>query len=930
MGPTREVPPSLWPTSSLLWLLCFPYLRPLDSFWPSAPGAHAFGVRHTARTPARFFALDSPLRSTPFDASLYDDDDDDDIGNILGDATPFSSGAHPPLAAPPGTRLVLGLNKYSHDTSLCAADAMTGEVLFAMAKERITRKKHDGGNVASIVEKCLEQLGLDLDSVERVVVNNHHHRVLPLEEDMGAIEWEEGLGINEGTEGGYGDEENLLSAAKRSEMSHHLAHAYSAAAQCPFDSGMVVVMDGMGETYRTMRAATTEGQHTDDNYVSDLIFEGEFQCVPPDIRERSASSVFDWREAESVYVFDKAGGEGLSVRPVFKRFVEERTPPVRYNHGFENMDSMGAIYSRASSHVFGDWNACGKVMGLAPWMGHRWEDDGGGDGLEAEPIEDAIMAGKLYVDGGEEAFRSARTTMKGQPHISRADPDLFDTDGNMRKRYDFDDYNPKEDVAPPTKDAATDAAAVSEEEKEESTHRPSKVALDAISLSSRVQQDLETVAMDFVRHFKEETGQTNLCLAGGVALNSVLNGRMSRELGFEQTFIPPYPGDDGIAVGCCAYGLFGNKGISPPEKKVDLWKAPLSPYLGPMPTEFEIKEAIDDASPWLEVEVVRDNQRRLDMIARELDSSGVVAIYNGRSELGPRALGHRSILADPRKKALVRFINESVKSRESFRPFAPSALAEEATKWFDLGTPGSNASPYMSLTAKVREAKRSVIPAVTHVDGSSRLQTVTPEGEPLYHRLISTFFELTGVPLVLNTSFNTLPGEPIVETPQDAVRSFLHAMGSIEMLVMGDYVVRRKDANVRALMGEVSKEGSMVRPPVMPVRAGAFTLETTTRVGEGGEIEAVTRVRMEGRPMHRDSGAKGGDGGYHELLDDLEAQVLLLCDGSMDVQDMMAEYVNEDEDLYEDESRSQEFQQNLFANIMRRLTRLYEHTLISW
>ena len=405
----------------------------------------------------------SSLQSTPFDASLYEDDDNSaasaaDLAS-LASANPFASD-HSPLAAPPGTKLVVGLNKYSHDTTLCAADARTGDVLFAMSKERLTRKKHDSGNVASLVDRCLEQLNLDLDSIERVVLNNHHHRVLPLEDDADAIEWEEGLQINDGAESGYGDEENLLSHAEKLEMSHHLAHAYSAAAQCPFDEGMVVVMDGMGETYRAMRSSADSREK---RYVSDLQFEGTFQCIPPDIREKSQSSIFDWREGESVYTFEK-GGKDISVKPVFKRFVEEKTPPARYNHGFENMDSAGALYSRASSHIFGDWNACGKVMGLAPWMSHQWED------IEVNQIKDSIMSGKLYEEG-KDGFRSNVSAMKGMPHIARTDPDLFDDDGNMRKRYDFDDYTPKESKdestsdSSPTADEGNTATAVQTERR---------------------------------------------------------------------------------------------------------------------------------------------------------------------------------------------------------------------------------------------------------------------------------------------------------------------------------------------------------------------------------------------------------------------------------------------------------------------------------
>ncbi len=153
--------------------------------------------------------------------------------------------------------------------------------------------------------------------------------------------------------------------------------------------------------------------------------------------------------------------------------------------------------------------------------------------------------------------------------------------------------------------------------------------------------------------------------------------------------------------------------IAPP-----LWKGPVSPYLGPMPTPLSMKDAIEWGGPWLEDEIVADENERDNLIIDELVSGGVVAVYNGRSKMGPRALEHRSILADPRKKGLVRFINEFVKKRESFRPFAPSCLAEEAGRWFDLGETGGreddNVSPYMSMTAMVKDDKRELIPAVTH------------------------------------------------------------------------------------------------------------------------------------------------------------------------------------------------------------------------
>ena len=818
----------------------------------------------------------------------------------------------PPLAVPADTKLVFGINKYSHDTSLCAADATTGKVLFYLAKERLTRKKHDSGNVASLVEKCLDALDLSLDAVETVVMNNHHHRILPLEASKEHLEWECGLGINQGVEEGYDDEENILAHTTRIELSHHLAHAYSAATQAPFEKGMVVVMDGMGETYRSMARAEYIG---DTTYTSDLSFgEESFQCVPSNLKELSRYSHFDWRESESVYVFEKKE-KSISIRPVFKRFQEENSPPALYNHGFENMDSVGALYSRASSHIFGDWNACGKVMGLAPWKSHTWTNENGKT-IAPTLHRDPIMWGTLYAEDGDKKFGCDRKLLMGLPHIARNDPDLFDKDTMVRKRrYDFDDE--KGDA---------------EKESKDSTKRlPAQVALDAIALAARIQDDLETVCLDFVRHFQERTGETNLCLAGGVALNSVLNGRLARELGFEQTFIPPYPGDDGIAIGCCAYGLFGNTALANAKSSgIPVWTTPISPYLGPDQTDYDIKQAIEAAAPWLDVETIRDEDRKVELVAEELESGNVVAWYQGRSEMGPRALGHRSILADPRKKGLVRFINEKVKKRESFRPFAPSVLAEEARGWFDLGPMGySNVSPYMSMTAYVYEEKRSQIPAVTHVDGSSRLQTVTKEAEPLYHKLISAFFARTGVPMVLNTSFNTLSSEPIVESPQNAIRSFLCSMGAIDTLVMGDHVIKRKQANLRTLLGEARNKGDVLMiQPTCPTRSGPLSFESTFRLKQGSteeeEVDTITRVLMKERPMHHDTANS-----WFTLTDELEGELLSICDGTNTINDMVGYFTarsDDDEITNEDVEDGQE----IFQQITRRLIRLYEHSLISW
>ena len=306
------------------------------------------------------------------------------------------------------------------------------------------------------------------------------------------------------------------------------------------------------------------------------------------------------------------------------------------------MDSIGAIYSRASSHIFGDWNACGKVMGLAPWLNHKWIESDivvkEMTTIKAQRIEENIIDGKIYDEGNE--CRINKSLMMKLPLVARNDQDLFDSKGKMvRRRYDFDDNKSREDLSETENSKETKAATKS--------RLPTKVALDAISLASRIQEDLETVVMDFVDHFKQKMKTNNLCLAGGVALNSILNGRLTRELGFRNVFIPPYPGDDGIALGCCAYGLFGNTASSNHDFSImrpKIWSKPISPYLGPQPSEPEIKAAIEYAAPWLEYESVPDDQERFDIMAEEIDSGGVIAWFQGRSESGPRALGHRSII----------------------------------------------------------------------------------------------------------------------------------------------------------------------------------------------------------------------------------------------------------------------------------------------
>jgi carbamoyltransferase len=296
-----------------------------------------------------------------------------------------------------------------------------------------------------------------------------------------------------------------------------------------------------------------------------------------------------------------------------------------------------------------------------------------------------------------------------------------------------------------------------------------------------LQEALEEAYLHLVRSLQERTGLTNLCLAGGVALNAVANGRIRPETAFDGVYVQPAAGDSGTAVGAAFHvwheELGGERGFVMDHA-----------YTGPEYSDAEIDAAL--ASGGVTAERV-DDERLFAEVAERIAAGDVVGWFQGRMEFGPRALGNRSILADPRRPEMKDVLNERVKHREPFRPFAPSILAEAAGEWFEQ----DYTSPFMVLVYKTLADKRHVIPAVNHVDDTGRLQTVEQRVNPRYHGLIREFGRQTGVPVVLNTSFNE--NEPIVMTPADAVRTFLETR--IDLLVLGNRVVRRTRAEADAV-----------------------------------------------------------------------------------------------------------------------------------
>jgi len=293
-------------------------------------------------------------------------------------------------------------------------------------------------------------------------------------------------------------------------------------------------------------------------------------------------------------------------------------------------------------------------------------------------------------------------------------------------------------------------------------------------IAAALQQITEETLSHMLRWLYKKTKQKNLVVSGGVFMNSVFNGKIRKLTPFKNIFISSCPDDSGISIGAAAYvhhDILGLPRMKPQEHN----------YYGPEYSEAEIKEAIKK---------YKLTARRIENIEKHaatlLNDGKIIGWFQGKMEFGQRALGNRSILADPRREEMKDLVNRSVKYREGFRPFAPSVLEEKVSQYFECDS--KDRVPFMERVYLINLKKRSVIPAVTHVNGTGRLQTVSKKTNPRYHKLISEFEKLTGVPVVLNTSFN-LKGEPIVMTPTDAIRTFMSS--GLDALIMGNYVLEK-------------------------------------------------------------------------------------------------------------------------------------------
>lgn len=557
--------------------------------------------------------------------------------------------------------ITIGFN-YSqlHDSSACIA--RDGEVLFAVAEERLSRVKHDEQFPHRAIQACLDFANVRPDEVDEIVSGWPHPRVNFLHDlkcyALGrqpisylsllnstrqfVTLWHQGGGRNRFR---YHFSETH---ARFRFIPHHLAHAISAWAFSGFPEATVLITDGHG----------------------------------------------GW-EATSVWHGRNGRLESIDTIP------------------FPN--SLGLFYGEFTDFLGFQRNSDEwKVMGLAPY---------GEPGIDLRAFCDADtvpyrVAGRKLLEGISQngAAKAAKLGVKRIPES------------------EIDD-------------------------------RHKNVAF-------AVQDVCEIAMMRVVEWAIKKTGCRNLCLAGGVALNSKANGKILASGMVDQVFIQPAAGDDGVCLGAALAPCLDRGGKLPVRRMRHA-------YLGPQSSDEEIGRAVQT----YKLRATRVSDPAV-AAAQMLSNGKILGWFQGRMEFGPRALGSRSILADPRDPEMNTKVNNAVKFREWWRPFAPSMLAESAHEYIESATD----SPFMILTAQVRPEKRSVIPSVTHVDGSARPQTVERDVNPLYWKLIHEFGQRTGVPVVMNTSFN-LRGEPIVCTPTDAIRTFFSS--GLDALVIGSYVVEK-------------------------------------------------------------------------------------------------------------------------------------------
>lgn len=558
----------------------------------------------------------------------------------------------------------------SHDGSSCLLK--DGKLIVAIEKERISRKKHDGGNDSLTVEYCLNAAGITVDDLSLVV------QCANFEKETIRKDIYQGKRLFD-----------VDCAVPFVTISHHLAHAWSAVGTSPFDECNVMVIDGCGSFF---------------NQCDDL----EHAIIPADINREPGI----YAEKDSFYFFD-----GKQMKPLYKDFS-----PIHFRYRPEKISlpttihSIGGLYAMAANYCFGSFEDAGKLMGLAPF------------GIK-DTYTDALFVledGRVFVD---------------EKILSRH----FTKPANDSSRPFKEHFQYYADIARWVQDEAEKAILYIFEKR--------------LSLNPH----------------------SNMCYAGGVALNAVGNTKILQQTAVDNFYIEPAAGDNGLALGCAFYGLIHVL----QHGKI---KNHGSTFLGKVYTEEELNEALKKIKLLQKEQSITCSKDHdfLNITAKLLSEGKTIGWFQWGAEFGPRALGRRSILADPRIKDIQERINIRIKLREDFRPFAPAVLYEDKDVYFQFGLE----SPYMILIDKIKEEWKNKMPGIVHTDGTCRVQTVSDNQEPFY-KLLQVWKKQTGISVLLNTSFNK-KGMPIVETPGDAIDFFLES--ELDVLVMNDHIICKQSS----------------------------------------------------------------------------------------------------------------------------------------
>lgn len=540
-----------------------------------------------------------------------------------------------------------------------------GIVCVAIEKERITRKKHDGGNDTDAIQYCLDAEGISLEDID-LVVQTANFEIPDRDRFHG---------------------KRLFAGAEKPKLvsiSHHLAHAYSAVGTCEFDECAVMVIDGCGSPYQQ------------------CIDVSQGTLLPGNIIEQATNGM--WCEKDSFYHFD-----GQKLTTLIKDFSPVETQSAEKLKLPTTKHSIGGFYAAISHYVFGNMDDVGKLMGLAPY---------GKTGLiEKEAFE------------WKEASLLVRNEWKEE--LSRP------SSGYAFFKENFQYY--------------ADVAFWAQKEVEKAVFWCFK---------------------DRLARFPHK----NVCYSGGVALNAVANAKVLNEEVVKRFYIEPAAGDNGLALGCAYYGWL--EVLKKPKVKHNE-----STCFGKSYSNEEILEALKGMPESWKVQQLKTAEL-LTLTANKLAAGLTVGWFQDQCEFGPRALGHRSILAHPGIEGLGDHINANIKFREDFRPFAPAVLPEFAETYFRSG----RKSPYMILVDHTKPEYVEQLRNVTHVNGTARVQTIDKHWNTLFYQLTESFQKKTGIGVLLNTSFNK-KGMPIVETPEQAVALFLES--ALDVLVLNHFVISK-------------------------------------------------------------------------------------------------------------------------------------------